>query len=148
MPRNDARIAQGDWIQYHNTDQREEQPPSKGPRGRIFWTANRSLSKGTRVWLIAGKSVARRKLFTLHGWFTVDRTSIDADGIRYASGPIGERFCPAIDLNDEEWFREFQRYMGNFGRGLSPLRVEDLEHLQRLADLRRRVARRAGRSGA
>jgi hypothetical protein len=41
----------------------------------------------------------------------------------FASGP-GHVFRPPITLNDEDWFPELRRSMGNFGLGLQEVKEQ------------------------
>lgn len=114
-----------DYVQYHNTDKLKRKPTYNGKRVGIFWMGRRSVPMGARVWLVAGETVARTKRYWLYDWFVADKVDIRA---REASGSQFQCFRPPVEIGRLPWFKEFQYYMGNFGRGLSPLRPVDVEH--------------------
>lgn len=124
-----------DYVQYHNTDKLGRKPTYKAGRTGIFWTANRTIPKGARVWLVAGETVAGAKRYWLYDWFIVDKLAV-ANGERTASGAQFKRFTPPIEIGTATWFPEFRHHMGNFGRGLSPLRPINVRHFEAAARAR------------
>jgi hypothetical protein len=116
-----------DYVQYHNTDALKRKPTYNGKRVGIFWKGHRSIPIGSRVWLIAGETIGRTKSYWLYDWFVADRVDIQG---REASGSKFMRFVPPVEIGGLPWFKEFQNYMGNFGRGLSPLRDTDVQRFE------------------
>jgi hypothetical protein len=114
-----------EWVQYHNTDKLGREPAYVGDTTGIFWTARRSPPVGARVWLVAGETHRGRKRYRIYDWFIVETLSLKTMP-RTASGTVYRRFQPPIDITGAEWFPEFIHFMGNFGRGLSPLRPKDV----------------------
>lgn len=118
-----------DYIQYHNVEQRGRWPFFGRPKAGIYWTANRSIPIGARVWLVAGEKDGRTKRYWIAFWIIVDELGQDGDK-KTAAGAKAQRFDPAVEITDEPWFPEFRDFMGNFGRGLSPLRPQDVRNFQ------------------
>lgn len=114
-----------DWILYHNSHDRGFPEQPKG-RFRIEWFKNVSLPKGTRVWMVASRRAKPQYQYFLVWQFIADRVG---DG--EASGSIGTHYGDSVRIDTEPWFKQFRDYMGQFGRGLSPLPPEWVRRLER-----------------
>jgi hypothetical protein len=114
-------------VQYHNPDKLGRRPTYHRDRVGVFWRGNRSVPNGARVWLVVGETNEGTKRYWLWYWFIADQ--VDQVEKR-ASGSRHTRFAPPVEIGHLPWFREFQRFMGNFGRGLSPLRNRDVVNFE------------------
>ena len=122
-------MAAADYVQYHNTDKLGHKPNYLPGRIGIVWTAKRSAPMNARVWLVLGQTIGGTKRYWLWSWFIVDRVGIE-DGVQEASGAVCQQLKPAPEIGNAPWFAEFRQFMGNFGRGFSPLRKADVEHFE------------------
>jgi hypothetical protein len=80
--------------------------------------------QGSTIWLITGEGTPRK--YYLVQRFTADviESGEDEGFATKISSETGERFSPMRRLDEEEWFRDFQRSRGNFSLGLQPIRDE------------------------
>jgi hypothetical protein len=129
------RVAATDYVQYHNADKHGRGPRTTGKKVGIYWTGKRSLPIGSRVWLVTGQTVKGVKRYSISFWFVVDELT-EPEGEKNAFGLNRRVFSPPIDITTEQWLPAFLSYMGNFGRGLSPLRPEDVLRFEAACDSR------------
>lgn len=115
----------GFYVQYHNYDHEQPLPLENlggdGDDLLPFYTTKASVrsAKGKIVYLIAGMGKGPRRYLL---WRRVRMTEYeDLKNGYYQAWGVGKNLCPPIDLGrkDPEGFREFKRFMGNFGRGFS-----------------------------
>jgi hypothetical protein len=125
------------FIAYHNTE-RMGRPLHEGEPLRLLTSKSVDRLIGDTVWFITGEGAGERQ-YAVGSVFRVDIVGDAAEeGFKhFASGP-GHVFRPPVPLNDEDWFPEFLRTMGNFGLGLQE--VKD----QRVIDALKRFASAAG----
>lgn len=90
----------------------------------VFSSKSKKVPKGDYVWLIAGLTRDGRTSYHLAYCFVVEH-SVVRGSKRITSGRVIQWFEPKLEITKRRWFPEFLRYMGNFGRGLSPIRPKD-----------------------
>jgi hypothetical protein len=120
-----------DYVVYHNPDvMSSELAATDDDRHSIVTDKKVSDVRGSRVWLLTGKGSPRT--FSLHSYFVVDDIQPGTeDGFQTRLAGAGEGFDPMPTLNDEEWFDDFKRTLGNFAFGFQhitePRFIEGLE---------------------
>jgi len=112
------------WLQYHNSH--DLGFPTK-PSGRygIFWHKNVTIAKGSTIWLVASERAKPR-----YRYYLVESFVASAVSEGEAQGSRGSWFGKTIRLDTLDWFPEFFKYMGSFGRGLSPLPPQWVRRLE------------------
>ena len=109
-----------DFVIYHNP---EVMGRSASELVEFSVVTNKPVSniEGDRVWLVTGEG--RPRTFYLCAWFIADRVerNTDPEFGTCVAGTHGKFFHPMIELNNEQWFGEFQRSQGNFAFGLQPI---------------------------
>jgi hypothetical protein len=118
-----------EYLQYHNVHKRGRWPVVDCPKLAIYWSANRTVPVGARVWLVVGEKDGRKTRYWLRYWFIVDEHRVE-NGLFVAAGADGQVFEPPVEIGNTPWFPEFLGYMGNFGRGVSSLRSLDVDHFE------------------
>ena len=103
-----------DWIQYDKTGELKWSARGTG-RCRIRWVKNVRVPKGSRVWLIASQSVQGKLQYFLYETFVAARVT---DGEASGEGTV---YGDSLRIDRFRWFKLLLKYMGNFGRGVSPL---------------------------
>lgn len=115
-----------DWVQYDKSEELKWSARGRGPC-RIFWGKNVRLPPDSRIWLIASRKGKPKLQYFLYESFVPTKI-----GEGEASGS-GVLYGDSIRLDTRPWFAEFRLYMGNFGRGLSPLPPEWSNRLRQAA---------------
>src|ERR1700721_4225907 len=111
-----------DFIAYHNTE-KMGQPLSDGEPLRLLTSKPVDRLVGNAVWCITGQGIDERR-YALRSMFNVNEVGDTADsGFKHFAAGSGHVFRPPVPLNDEIWFPELLRSMGNFG--LEVLEVAD-----------------------
>jgi hypothetical protein len=111
------------YLVYHNPDMMGQASEIRDFSAVTDKPAGPDL-QGSTIWLITGEGNPRK-------YYLVQRFTADVIQSREherfktrISSETGERFSPMCRLDEEEWFRDFERSQGNFAFGLSPIRVE------------------------
>jgi hypothetical protein len=125
------------FIAYHNTE-KMGRPLHEGEPLRLLTGKSVDRLIGHTVWFITGESSGERQ-YALGSVFRVNEVGDAAEeGFKhFATGP-GHVFRPPIPLNDEQWFPDLLRSMGNFGLGLQEVKE------QRVIDALKQFATAAG----
>jgi hypothetical protein len=118
-----------EYVQYHQTDQRGALVVDE--RGFRAFTSNPTAPVlGRVVWLISGTREAKGLVYRLHYWFVANQ--VEEGTPTRLHGRKGVALEVPVVLNDEPWFREFQRAQRNFSLGLRkvlPAHVVELERV-------------------
>ena len=124
-----------DFVVYHNPDSMGKDVRSVGALSIV---TNKPVDevKGDRVGLLTGEGVPRS--YFLRSWFIIDDVQTNVEGFKTKlSGEKGKVFEPMVELNREEWFKDFKRSQGNFSLGLQRIKDERfIRGLESLAEAR------------
>jgi hypothetical protein len=125
--------AMSHYVVYHNPDAMGY--PASDVTGFSVVTDKSapSDSQGSTIWLLTGEGTPRQ--YYLVQRFGADRIESGADqGFRTRiAADTGDHFRPMIRIDEEEWFRDFQRSQGNFSFGLQ--RVNDDRFIKGLEEV-------------
>jgi hypothetical protein len=116
-----------DFLVYHNPDSMRTSVMNV-PALAIVTDKTAGNATGDRVWLMTGEGAPRT--FFLRSYFIVDQMDSGNGFKTRLSGAVGKAFDPMIELNGEEWFRDFKKRLGNFAWGLQ--RIKDVRFIRGL----------------
>ncbi len=118
------------FVQYHNASKQGSISSWVDEKFQIFSKKGISGLMGNRVWLISGTGISSPKQYQLEYFFTVSKILKGEPSI--AAGTVGQRFNPAISLNDEPWFKEFLESQQRFSLGVREIPEKFLAELESL----------------
>jgi hypothetical protein len=126
----------GHYIVYHNPDVMGYPASDITNFSVVSNKPGGSDLPGSTIWLLTGEGTPRRYYVVQR--FTADVIdSAEEQGFSTrVSSEAGERFTPMIRIDEEEWFRDFQRSQANFSLGLQ--RVTDDRFIRGLDDVVKR----------
>src|SRR5690242_8089343 len=107
------------YIGYHSADRMGYGSEEVGCTG--LYTNKPIGAVGDVIWVVVGDE-GRPKSYRLRYWFVVDQIEESAEHPDFGRTLSGKQ-TGQLDrvLNNESWFRDFLKRMGNFGLGLSRL---------------------------
>lgn len=104
-------------IAYHNTE-KMGRPLHDGEPLRLLTSKSVDRLLGNTVWFVTGAGSGERE-YALGSVFRVSEVGDAADqGFKHFASGSGHVFRPPVPLNDEKWFPDLLRSMGNFGLGV------------------------------
>ncbi|MFO0804979.1 MAG: hypothetical protein U0791_17885 [Gemmataceae bacterium] len=124
-------------IGYHNPDTMGVLAEDCEPF--TYLTRKKSVSDewlGGVMWIMTSEGKGKKRKYLLRCWYTVDDI-VDAEDEGFSwlfTGKVGGVFEPMREIQHLPWFPPFLHWMGNFGRGVSELTLQNvIDDLSRLA---------------
>jgi hypothetical protein len=110
-----------DWVQYHNPAKNPPFGHEDGYFGIYTTKPVGTVKPADRVWVVTS-SGERPKHYQLVQWFEVEEVEANMPAEEnIVSGSHGRFYSRAPRIDQEPWFTEFLKVMGNFGRGFSSI---------------------------
>ncbi len=81
---------------------------------------------GQLMWVMTKHGTQKDKLYLLSSWYVIEKITPGDTFNWVISGVHGGELDPMPVLQDFDWFPSFLHWMGNFGRGVSELTLQDV----------------------
>ena len=80
------------------------------------------------MWIMTTEGKGKKRKYLLSCWYVVSKiTESDVEGFTWLiTGETGGTIRPMRELQDYDWFPGFLNWMGNFGRGVSELTLQNV----------------------